>query len=159
MATKIEDLENWVGGRFEEYKERLDPKYSDVIPDFIKRIYEDLDDEFSVIKSFSMDSKTGEIIDMGIGLKDVKKMKPLTPEIINEIAKLIRKLGYVDTPESLGPGQLSIKAKKGKNKFGFYLFPEVNSETVGSPYFSFPIKMKDEIPGIVKTFYEYFSTK
>jgi len=159
MATRIEDLENWVGGRFEEYGERLDPKYSDAISEFVHLDYEPLDDDTSVIKYFIFDRITGKLTSISIGLKKVKKRKPMTPEIINGIANLIRKLGYVDEPIEINPPYyLGIKAGKENKEFFFNLY-KADSAVIGIPNFNFPIEMKDEIPGIVKVFYEYFSKK
>jgi len=162
VATRVEELERWVRDTFGDYKSRLDRKYGAGAIAFTKKDYELLEDKLSVITDFSVDPKTGEVTDIEILLKEVK-IKELHPEDINNIANLIRRLGFKDVPITITPNSLSIKAEKEKKEFTLDYYSENPYSFISGepslPYvrFRFPIEMKTEIPKIVETLHKYFS--
>jgi hypothetical protein len=149
MATRIEDLQKWVSERFKRVYNKLDPKYRVYIQNFLRREYTPMEDGTSKIVSFGVHSETGEIIDVNIRIKGVRKHE-LGPEDVNAIARLIRDLGYEDSPIHVHPLESSIAAKKNDMKFYFYF-----SGKEGIANLNFPMELKEEIPKITEAFYKF----
>jgi len=150
MATRIEDLEEYVNERVRWLYDKLDPKYRQGMSNFILRYYRPLEDWMSRIVSFKVDPQSGKMVSVRIGIKHVYKHE-LEPKDVNAIGNLIRDLGYEDVPIHVDPFDLSITAERDDRKFHFSY---ISAKTGVHVDLEFPLEMKEEIPKITEAFYK-----